>query len=50
MTLEERLAKLEAIVELLMDDATIKHKIEIARLQSGRNKNPLLFEIKPNYQ
>jgi len=50
MTVEERLAKLEAIVELLIDDPVIRHKIEVARLMSGSNKNPLRFEIKANYQ
>lgn len=50
MTVEERLAKLEAIVELLIDDPTFRHKIEVARLMSGRNTNPLKFEIKANYQ
>ena len=50
MTVEERLAKLEAIVELLIDDPAIRHKIEVARLQAGSNKNPLRFEIKATYQ
>lgn len=50
MTVEERLAKLEALVELLVDDPAIRHKIEVARLKAGSNKNPLRFEIKANYQ
>jgi hypothetical protein len=50
MTVEERLAKLEAIVELLLDDPVVRHKIEVARLMSSSNKNPLRFEIKANYQ
>lgn len=50
MTVEERLAKLEAIVEVLMDDPVVRHKIEVARLMAGSNKNPIHFEIKANYQ
>ena len=50
MSTEERLAKLEALFEILMDDPVVRHKIEVARLTSRRNKNPLTFEIKPNYQ
>ena len=50
MTLEERVEKLETIVAILMDDPAVRHKIEVARLQAGRNKNPITFEIKANYQ
>ena len=50
MTIEERLAKLEAIIEVLMDDPAVRHKLEVAKLMSGRNLNPLRFEIKANYQ
>jgi hypothetical protein len=50
MTVEERLAKLEALMEVLMDDPAVRHKIEVARLIAGRNMNPLMFEIKANYQ
>ena len=50
MTVEERLAKLEAIIEVLMDDPAVRHKLEVAKLMSGRNLNPLRFEIKANYQ
>jgi hypothetical protein len=44
------LAKLEAIIEILMEDPAFRHKIEVARLMSGSNKNPIHFEIKANYQ
>jgi hypothetical protein len=50
MTVEERLAKLEAIIEILMEDPAFRHKIEVARLMSGSNKNPIHFGIKANYQ
>ena len=50
MTLEERVKKLEAILQILMEDPTIQHKILVAESMAGRNKNPILFEIKPNYQ
>lgn len=50
MTLEERVKKLEAILEILMEDPAIQHKIVVAQLMAGRNKNPITFEIKPNYQ
>ena len=50
VTIEERVEKLEAILEILMDDPYVRHKIEVARLQAGRNKNPITFEIKANYQ
>ena len=50
MTIEERLERLEAILAILTDDPSIRHKIEVARLQAGRNKNPIMFEIKANYQ
>lgn len=50
MTIEEQLEKLETIMEVLMDDPAVRHKIEVARLMSGRNMNPIRFEIKANYQ
>ena len=50
MTVEERLAQLEEIIEILMDDPAVKHKIAVARLMAKRNKNPIRFEIKANYQ
>lgn len=49
MTTEERLERLEQLLEILMDDPAVRHKIAVAKLQAGRNKNPLMFEIKPNY-
>lgn len=50
MTKEERLAKIEAIIEILMDDPAVRHKIEVARLKQGINQNSIRFEIKANYQ
>ena len=50
VTLEERVQKLEAILEILMEDPMLQHKIVVAQLMAGRNKNPITFEIKPNYQ
>jgi hypothetical protein len=49
LTTEERLTRLEQIIEILMEDPAIRHKLEVAKLQAGRNKNPITFEIKPNY-
>jgi TusA-related sulfurtransferase len=50
MTVEERLAQLEEIIEIMMDDPAVNHKITVARLMAKRNKNPIRFEIKANYQ
>ena len=50
MTVEERLSKLEALIEILMSDPAVRHKVEVARLMAGSNKNPIHFEIKANYQ
>ena len=50
MTLEERVRKLEATIQILMEDPTLQHKIAVAASMTGRNKNPITFEIKPNYQ
>jgi TusA-related sulfurtransferase len=50
MTIEERLAHLEEIIEILMDDPAVRHKIVVAKLMAKRNKNPTKIEIKANYQ
>jgi hypothetical protein len=50
MTVEERLTQLEEIIEILMDDPTLRHKIVVAKLMANRNKNPTRIEIKANYQ
>jgi hypothetical protein len=50
MTVEERLAQLEEIIEIMMDDPTLRHKIAVAKLMANRNKNPTRIEIKANYQ
>jgi len=50
MTVEERLSKLEALIEILMSDPAVRHKVEVARLMAGSNKNQIHFEIKANYQ
>jgi TusA-related sulfurtransferase len=50
MTVEERLTQLEEIIEILMDDPAVTHKITVAKLMANRNKNPTKIEIKANYQ
>lgn len=50
MTIEERLAQLEEIIEILMDDPAVRHKVTVAKLMANRNKNPTRIEIKANYQ
>lgn len=50
MTVEERLAHLEKLMEILMDDPALRHKIVVAELMAKRSKNPTRIEIKANYQ
>jgi hypothetical protein len=50
MTVEERLAQLEKLMEILMDEPAMQHKIAVAELMSKRSKNPTRIEIKANYQ
>jgi|TARA_B110000503_G_scaffold116122_1_gene174929 predicted nucleic acid-binding Zn ribbon protein len=50
MTVEDRLAYLEEIMEVIMDDPALRHKIIVAKLKKEVKPSTIVYEIKANYQ